>query len=270
MKLIEQMPTQAERKLREILQPGEAIALCIASDMVNHRSFGEKWLAITDRRVLVLASDGSDDFAQISLNTITSAKIEHLVGGGRLEVSLDGEVSELLYYSSSLSSKFGEVAKAIEQLAKGEELAISLEVEKLRCDKCGRLLPEKNGICPACLHRGAVFKRIIGYMRPYSLRVAILAGLAFIIILAELVPPYLSKILVDRVLIPRQNLKLLFIMVGVMVGVAVLRWFASTAHGWVVAWLSGGVTRDIRAELYRCLERLTLKFYDKRQVGAIM
>ena len=270
MKLIEQMPSQADRKLREILQPGEVVRLCVASDMVNHRTFGEKWLVVTDRRVLVFSAEESDDIAELPLNTITSAKIEHLVGGGKLEVSLDGEVFELLYYSSSLSGKFGEVAKAIEQLAKGEELAVSLEEEKVRCDKCGRLLPEKNGICPACLHKGAVFKRIVGYMRPYWLRVLVLAGLSFIIILAELVPPYLSKILVDRVLIPRQNLKLLFILVGVMVGVAALRWIASTTHGWVVAWLSGGVTRDIRAELYRCLERLSLKFYDKRQVGAIM
>ena len=52
MKLIEEIPPQADRKLRGILYPGEAIRLCIASDMVNHRAFGEKWLAATDRRVL--------------------------------------------------------------------------------------------------------------------------------------------------------------------------------------------------------------------------
>ena len=52
MKLIEKMPSKTDRKLRGILYSGEAIRLCVASDMVNHRAFGEKWLAATDRRVL--------------------------------------------------------------------------------------------------------------------------------------------------------------------------------------------------------------------------
>ena len=37
-----------------------------------------------------------------------------------------------------------------------------------------------------------------------------------------------------------------------------------------MAWLGAQVTADIRSELYRKLEMLSLQFYDKRKVGALM
>ena len=40
--------------------------------------------------------------------------------------------------------------------------------------------------------------------------------------------------------------------------------------GWTVAWLGARVTADIRSRLYRQLELLSLQFYDKRKVGAVM
>ena len=46
-----------------------------------------------------------------------------------------------------------EVAEGIKQLAKGEELALPTEVERSRCARCGRMLPEKDGICPACMKK---------------------------------------------------------------------------------------------------------------------
>lgn len=270
MKLIETMPPEIAEKCRHLIGLDERVRISVATDMTMDGSYGERWLVATDERLLVLSRDGDHETADLPIKEIKSVKAEVLVGGGRLEVHVDGRVSEVLYYSGSLMDKFSETAKGIEQLAKGEEPAVSTEEDRLRCEQCGRLLPEKNGICPACVKKTAVLKRIAGYIRPYWFRAALLAVLSLVITLVQLVPPYLTKILTDRVLIPQANAALLLQLVFVMIGIGLVRWIGSIAHGWVVAWLSGRVTMDIRAELYRCLERLALKFYDKREVGAIM
>jgi ATP-binding cassette subfamily B protein len=270
MKLIETMPPEAAEKFRRIAGSDENVRISVATDMTMDGRYGEQWLVATDERLFVLSHDGVPETVTFPLKEIKSVKAEVLVSGGRLEVHTDGRVSDVLYYSGSLLDKFSETAKAIEQLAKGEEPAVSTEEDRLRCTKCGRLLPEKNGICPACVKKTAVLKRIAEYIRPYWVRAALLAVLSLVITLMQLVPPYLTKILTDRVLIPQTNADLLLRLVFVMIGIGLMRWIGSIAHGWVVAWLSGRVTMDIRSELYRCLERLTLKFYDKREVGAIM
>ncbi|MCK5329142.1 MAG: hypothetical protein KAR36_11090, partial [Candidatus Latescibacteria bacterium] len=270
MKLIETMPPEAAETFRRIAGSDANVRISVATDMTMDGRYGEQWLVATDERLLVLSHNGIPESVTFPLKEIKSVKAEVLVSGGRLEVHTDGRVSEVLYYSGSLLDKFSETAKAIEQLAKGEEPAVSTEEDRLRCAKCGRLLPEKNGICPACVKKTAVLKRIAGYIRPYWVRAALLAALSLVITLMQLVPPYLTKILTDRVLIPQTNAALLLRLVFVMIGIGLMRWIGSIAHGWVVAWMSGRVTMDIRAELYRCLERLTLKFYDKREVGAIM
>src|SRR5262249_51373336 len=53
-------------------------------------------------------------------------------------------------------------------------------------------------------------------------------------------------------------------------GLRVLSWGAEWLHGWTVAWLGARVTADIRSQLYRQFERLSLRFYDKRAIGSLM
>ena len=95
---------------------------------------------------------------------------------------------------------------------------------------------------------------------------------------AELLPPYVTKLIVDDVLVPPEGsevlettrLSLLGWLVLALVGIRLIIWGAEWAHGWTVTWLSARVTADIRSQLYRRLELLSLQFYDKRQVGAVM
>jgi ATP-binding cassette subfamily B protein len=102
------------------------------------------------------------------MTDIKSARTEPLVGGARLELTTNGGVVPVAEFSASVAARFSEMARGIEQLAKGEELAIKLKYEKTRCEKCNRLLPEKDGRCPACVKRGAVLMRIFAYIGPYK------------------------------------------------------------------------------------------------------
>ena len=283
-RLLEPVPAE-EAGIAEMivsqLQPEEQVLIRVFSDLAPDFSFAAQWVAVTDRRVLIAGDGGAstgNGLTAIDLDDLIAARAEALVGGGRLELDRKSGPALHVPYSSSLAVKFSEVARGLEQLRKGEPLLINTERDRLRCDKCGRLLPEKNGLCPACVKRLRTLGRIVAYMRPHKWRAAVLAVSSVATTLAELAPPLITRRLVDEVLLPVEEaittLDERFVLLGwlvlMLVGVRVLSWIAELAHGWVVTWLSARVTADIRAELYRRLEMLSLQFYDKRQVGGLI
>ncbi len=278
MKLIEPMPNPVRQKIQGLLAPGEDELICVSADMNRDGRYGTRWIVVTNKRIVIISEDAVDDVVQILIEDVVSVRTEPLVGGGRLEIERKASPTAIVRYSNSMAVKFSEVARGIEQLRKQEPFQIDSQLERTRCEKCGRLLPEKDGICPACIQRLATLRRIGSYLMPYKWRAALLAMASLIGTLTEILPPLITRHIVDDALVPakesaigmEERLTLLGWFVLGLVGVRVLGWGAEWVHGWTVTWLGARVTADIRSRLYRQLELLSLQFYDKRQVGAVM
>jgi ATP-binding cassette subfamily B protein len=278
MKMLEPMPNIIQEKVQSVLPPEEEELIRITTDLKQDGDFGEQWLIVTGKRVLVIPTTGVDGVVDVPISQLAGVQTEPLIGGGRLEIERKADTTISVPYSSSLAEKFSEVARGLEQLRKGDEFFINTQLDRTRCDKCGRLLPEKNGICPACIRRLATLGRIADYLKPYKWRVIILAVASLATIIAELAPPLITRHIVDDVLIPKAGtvpnmdtrLTLLGSLVLALIGARVLSWGSELLHGWIVSWLSARVTADIRSQLYRRLEMLSMQFYDKRRVGALM
>jgi ATP-binding cassette subfamily B protein len=202
---------------------------------------------------------------------IQSARNEPLIGGGRLEVTTkQGKVIPLVIYSQSVSSKFSEAARGLEQLAKGEELSINLKLEeRTRCERCQRLLPEKDGICPACINRNKTLLRVASYLGPYKWQAVALACLSIVTTTINLAPPLIQGKLVNTVLQPRQNLNQLWILMALWLCALAFSSCVQIATGRLNAFLGAHIAADIRASVYRSIEFLRLGYFEKKQVGAI-
>ena len=278
MKLHDPVSGPIAEKIQGLVPVDEELLIRVCTDLRADGQFGVQWVAVTPRRVLVVPAGGEDGVAELSIDELKAARTEPLVGGGRLELERGNAPPILVPYSNSLAVKFSEVARGIEQLRQSETFQITTQLDRIRCEKCGRLLPEKNGICPACVHKLNTLGRIVGYMRPHKGRAAILALASIATTVAGLAPPLVTRRIIDDVLVPPEGstvglgdrLSLLGILVLVLVGVRMWSWGAELVHGWVLTWLSARVTADIRNQLYRRLEMLSLQFYDKRQVGALI
>ena len=278
MKLIEPMPNPVRQRIQGGFSPGEDELICVSTDLNPDGRFGIRWIVVTAKRIVITSEDPADEVVQIPIEQVASARTEPLVGGGRLEIERKASPTAFVPYSNSMAVKFSEVARGIEQLRKQEPFQIDSQLERTRCEKCGRLLPEKDGICPACIQRLATLRRIGSYLKPYRWRAALLAMASLIGTLTEVLPPMITRHIVDDALLPakesaigmEERLALLGWFVLGLVGVRVLGWGAEWVHGWTVTWLGARVTADIRSRLYRQLELLSLQFYDKRQVGAVM
>src|SRR5262249_53474834 len=157
---IEPLPPAVDRKLRAVKPLDEEVLIQLAGDLGEDLSFGERWLVVTARRVFLMSPDDTDGMLGLPLKEITAARLEELIGGGRLALERNGEAPAFLYFSSSSAAKFAEVARGIQQLCQGEALSLPATVERIRCVRCGRLLPEKNGLCAVCAPKRRILRRL--------------------------------------------------------------------------------------------------------------
>lgn len=238
-----------------VLDDGETALLQARSDMDALGDYGAQWVVVTRKRILVLREGGTRDTVDIPLEDVRCASTEPLVGGAELEIERKALPTIRVLHSQTQTGEFSELARGIERLRTSQPLMASMAPERNRCESCGRLLPEKNGICPACLKRMDVLARIAGYLTPYRLRVALLALATILTTAAELIPPQITRLIVDDVLAPEaasavgDRLELLVHLVLALVGVRLITWGAEWLHGWTATWLSARVTADIRSQL---------------------
>ncbi|MDP7357035.1 MAG: ABC transporter ATP-binding protein [Pseudomonadales bacterium] len=276
-RMLEPIEAPLEKHIGELLGSDTEILVCASTDLGADGCFGRQWVVVTREHCLVVSETDGDPIS-VPIEQIVASRTEPLVGGGRLEIARRGKPTLLLSYTESEAAKFSEIARGLDQLRTGKEFLINARPDRLRCDKCGRLLPEKNSICPACIKKSETLKRIARYLLPYKARAVTLALASAAMAATELVPPLVTKYLVDDVLVPAEGsaapldtrINLLGLLVLVLIGVRILSWCAEWVHGWTMAFLGAQVTADIRQQLYRRLEMLSLQFYDKRKVGTLI
>ena len=111
-------------------------------------------------------------------------------------------------------------------------------------------------------------RRVAALFRPYRGRLA--AVLALIAVSAGLgmVSPFLLRDILDQA-IPEKNRDLLLKLVGGMIAIAVATGVLGVAQTWLSNLVGQRVMHDLRAKVYRHLQRLSLAFFTRTRTGEI-
>jgi ATP-binding cassette subfamily B protein len=267
---LEPIPAAIHRKLQAKGCNDDRVHIRVAADIADDLTFSQRWLVVTDRRVVILGLDSDASDEEIRLHEISAAKTDGLLGGGRLVIERNECPPLVLYFSGSLAPKFAEVAAAIQQLSSGRTPRIPAAIDRTRCEICSRLLPERNGICPACADRKVAFLRLAAYLKPYRGKVALLLPVLTAGVAAELLPPLIVRRIVDSALAVRGPFEPLVRLSLALAGARLLIWGGEISRTCLTAWLGGRIIADIRAEMQRHLLRLPVKFLDGCNVGILM
>lgn len=272
----EDLPRSLEEQCRNSLRDDESVIIVASTDLSEDLRFEERWLIVTDQRLMLFDNEGGKSVETIELVDAQAATVEELVGAGRMNIEIGNEHFEFLRYTPTQREKFIRIARGIDQLINKNAFEMDSEVESIRCEKCGRLLPERNGICTSCPKRLAMLQRVMKYMFPFKTRVVLMVAISLLYTLAELGPPYIMKHIIDDVLvntgegITEDILMLLYLLVGAFAVVRLISYVLEIFGQRLSMWLGGRVTVAIREDLYENLSRLEMKFYNKRKIGALI
>jgi ATP-binding cassette, subfamily B, multidrug efflux pump len=114
-----------------------------------------------------------------------------------------------------------------------------------------------------------LMKRLLGYLRPYAGQV-LLALVAIITgSVLQLAPPYLTRLAIDDY-IAHRDLAGLTRIAWLYLAVLVTSFGLEYLQTWTMQLTGQRIMYDLRMEIYRHLQRLDLKFYDRNPVGRLM
>ena len=190
-------------------------------------------------------------------------------------------VVELLRSSNSRAKELNNAARVLEALRKGETQESTPEEDakwqRQTCTNCKRPLPEDSNVCPFCVNKLDALKRLMNYLGPYKWLAIGNGMLAVLGIALSFLPPIIMARLIDGILKPAAvaattpaHYRELGFLVGIIIAGQVAGMIINVLRGRTQALLGAHVIHDIRAQVYAQLQKLSLSYYDKREVGAVM
>jgi ATP-binding cassette, subfamily B, multidrug efflux pump len=114
-----------------------------------------------------------------------------------------------------------------------------------------------------------LMRRLIAYLRPYKLHVALATAAIIGHSALELVPPYLVKLVIDRY-IPARDVSGLSLIAVLYLATLLGSFALDYVQTWVLQLTGQRIMFDMRMQIYEHLQRLDLRFYDRNPVGRLM
>ncbi len=280
MLISDNLPRSVERALGAMGKSRNQVRLAASTDITRDGRFGERWLVALDDRVAVFdpGPEQASVLVEVPYSQIQQIDAEPLVGGGVLVASHEGQKVVLLHYSNTLAGKFTRVARSLQAIANGEEEPEPDEDEEGdSCPSCGRALPKYSRVCHHCLDKGKVLRRLLGYLKPYYLTALATSLLLLVSTVVSMAPPFINRYMFDLALVPvdktataKTRITWLLVLVGILLLARLIAYGTGVWRMQLTAWLGGRVTLDVRRQLYNALQRLSLAYFDRRQIGAVM
>ncbi len=262
----------------------DAAWLSTATDLNLAGGYEKVYLMATADRLVTLGipDEVHTNTIRIDLQreSISEVRTRQGIGGGFVEVLVSGVYVEVVAYSNSRADVFHKAVKKLQDWIEGKSASVGQEddVDPRKCPKCGMTLEFKGEICRRCVDRGAVLSRVMRLMRPYR----VWAGLMFVVLLAviglQMIPPQLTKVLVDRVVAPdaavaaplETRLRLLVYLVFGLFGVTFLVAVGNSINGRLASFVGTQITNDFRNAVFAKLTRLGVDYYDRHSVGQLI
>jgi len=282
------LPGQVAQTVRKSGADPENLLLALSTDIDLYGRYVPNWV-IADRKTLFVVDQGKPQDAAISIPVaeIVDTRTVPVVGCGLLQVKVGKDWLDIARYSNTLKYPFGRAAKRIQQLAKGEQFEITEEDTKdpRRCPGCGFMLEFPGETCPRCINRGIAMARILELMKPYWKPASFMMLLLFAGIGFDIFSPLLTKFLIDKVLQPGQpgalrivpliHTKVLagYLLLLVVLCLALVqsgRALVNVLNGRLASRISTSITFDVRGRLVDHLQKLSLSYYDKQQIGSLV
>ncbi|MHA0855354.1 ABC transporter ATP-binding protein [Paenibacillus sp. CMAA1364] len=116
------------------------------------------------------------------------------------------------------------------------------------------------------------FRRLFAYMKPYAKQLLPLIGLMMILgTVTKLTVPFLTSMAIDKAIFPEQpSLKLLYMIAASIFVLYIVQWVASAYRIKYMNIIGQRVIFDLRADLFKHIQKLSFNFFDKRPAGSVL
>jgi ATP-binding cassette, subfamily B, bacterial len=282
------LPDSWRETARATLSPDEHCVGWFDPNLDERLVFHDAFLLLTSRRLLAFSpgkpQSGASSAAKESslsewpLGPEWSLEADEYGAAGTLElVDRQGRKVQWRYTAGRAVAAH----RFAQQFAATRDAGGATDTTGTVCPSCGAVLPPASGPCPTCAPAPTTQKvsslfRLTRFARPHLPAILLgffltLAGTA-----ANLIPPYLTIPLLDKVLIPYQegtaavDFSIVKWYLAGLFGASMAAWLINWAKTYVLAWVSERVSTGLRTKTYAHLQTLSLEFFGGKRTGDLM
>lgn len=239
-------------------------------------------------------------------SAMKKSRVFQTVGSSFLQFLMDGVYINVIRFSNARREFFGRAQGEIERLIDGKKIRLeplSAPSETV-CSVCQLPLPGLRASCPRCAGRRGIFMRTLQLMQPYSWSIFLLLLMMIAGVCFDLIPPQLTRYMVDRVLETgavtavvdgvhgditsttgvaldavvhspatlsyRERLLLLAMILLGLVMSSAFRQILNIFIGRTSSIIGTRITKELRERLQEKLVGLSVEYYNRHSAGSLM
>ena len=288
-------PPRIPRELRARIEhacSGNSIQLYALADLDYSLRLGESWLALTAGHVALARRDERGEWHVLSIDRARIRALQETPALSANTLSLLGEPGDppllVVRYTHRQRGAIENIRFVLEESLNGRSVADALggdgrvaeadKADRVYAAAVARPVRDAQALVAAGGRQSRVIFRLLRYLLAYRRELALGLAAAAVITLISLAPPYIAGFLIDRVVRPAQDGTLprgkasdmAWIAIAAMAALYLVRQLAAHIRLRYMAVLGEYVARDLRAELYEHIQRLSLSFFSRKKTGSLI
>ncbi|MDY5860169.1 MAG: ABC transporter ATP-binding protein [Eubacteriales bacterium] len=265
------------KRLRSREDPAFPYLFAIVGDISIKSEYCRNVLLVSEKRIDTYELD-SDHFGRsVALDEIVSTQNKRMYGNAIFRLTLkSGETVNIFRYTFSVNALSEAAAGFIQAMSDGVSVDEAYDCVKAVyekqlsvCPKCGRTLSSPGATCIHCASKKKVVAQLGKYLIPEWKQLVFSVLLAVASTALSLVPPLLTKSLVDDILPNKDAQKLLYV-AGGLVLLHILTHAIGAVRGTILRKSGDRIVMSLRNDVYEKAQYLPMRFYDKTSTGAVI
>lgn len=255
----------------------EKILFAVVGDLNLKGKYDESMLVFTADKVYCF-DDCRDNSPEVYLySDIEEASIKRMYGNALFRIRMkNGERKNILrftYAAAEVADAGANFINAVNQNGFSEEEVEIVKSVYLKqrsfCPKCGRKLRNPDAECINCSGKSKIISKFAKYVKPQKGMLIFCMILSVAATFLSLVPPYITKIMVDDVL-PQKNYQALINIIFILLGVYVVQYVINALRSYYLRLTGDSISISLKKDIYAKAQYLPMSFYDKISTGSVI
>ena len=269
-----------DEEIKKILSMGneeEPILYAICGEISKKANYSLCVLLATKAHIFSYDFGSGECSEKYAFEDIEDIYNKRMYGNGIMRLKFkDGTSTELFRFTFTVTALCDAAVTYVKDIGNGESPEEAYKVmeavyEKMLsvCPKCGRTLSAPGVPCVHCMSKRRLLGKLGGYLKPEALVLTISVIISIITTAITLLPPLLTKSLVDRILPEKQYGALAFVVVLLIV-THIVHYVLSGIRGYMLRVSGNKIIAKLRTDVYEKAQYLPMRFYDKTSTGSVI
>ncbi len=271
------LPDEDIKKLLALSSEADPVLFAVCGDISSIARYSPCVLLVTKQCLFTYDLKQNKVSEKYSFSDLDTVNTKRMYGNGILRaVTAEGKKLDVFRFTFTVTALCDATVSFINDIKSGippaEALsAVDAAYTKMLsvCPKCGRTLSAPGVPCVNCMSKGRIFKRLWGYMKPETAKLVISVILSVVTTSLTLLPPLLTKSLVDDIL-PGHDFNALRIVVILLICTHLVHWLLTGIRGYILRISGNKIIARLRCDVYEKAQYLPMRFYDKTSTGAVI